>query len=350
MMNKSVKVFGLISIFIFVLVLTGLLEISSETARAASDVIKWKCQSHLPAASVTYKTYEDFVDKIKRRTNGKLVIELYPGGALVHSKEIFNAVRRGMLEMGTTGAGYIREQLPLAGISGGLPLNFKEVWECAYFTKWLGFEKMLRDAAAKYGIYYNSDIIFLAELVLRKPIRTMEDFKGKKLRSTGVLKKYLTSIGAATSFISGAELYTALASGVVDGCHWGAALGADSIGLYEVCKYHLNTPLKIGTSSPLIFNQNAIDKLPKDIQDILYSTVEERFWAFTNLNTYGDHKKLIEVQRERGVEVLKIPTEDYLKMQKAAIRIWDEEAKRSPECAKAVKMLKDFNRSLGRLQ
>jgi len=35
-------------------------------------------------------------------------------------------------------------------------------------------------------------------------------------------------------------------------------------------------------------------------------------------------------------------------MQKAAFKIWDDVAKKDPQCATAVQMLKDFNKSMGR--
>jgi hypothetical protein len=54
-MKKSVRIFGLVSVSMLVLALMGTLVTSTGTAMAAGDVIKWKCQSHWPTASPSYK-------------------------------------------------------------------------------------------------------------------------------------------------------------------------------------------------------------------------------------------------------------------------------------------------------
>ena len=53
---------------------------------------------------------------------------------------------------------------------------------------------------------------------------------------------------------------------------------------------------------------------------------------------------------KHGVTVSELLPEEYVKLQKAAMPIWDDVAKKSPGCAKAVEMLVEFNRSLGRLK
>ena len=45
----------------------------------------------------------------------------------------------------------------------------------------LGGEKMMREACAKYGVYYATDKVYPTELVSSKPIRSMADFKGLKI-------------------------------------------------------------------------------------------------------------------------------------------------------------------------
>jgi TRAP-type mannitol/chloroaromatic compound transport system substrate-binding protein len=315
---------------------------------AADKVIKWKCEVHWPAASVSYTdSAEVVIKKIKERTNGKLDIELFAAGALVPPKEIFNAVKRGMIEIGVSAVAYYRDQVPLAAVASGLPLNFLNVWECAYYHQWMGFEKMMRDACAKHGVYYSTDKVYPTELVSKKPIRSMADFKGLKIRSSGVLQQYLTSIGAAASYLPGGEVYAALASGVVDAAHWGAIQGADSMKFYDVCKFHLRPALNIAATDTWLVNQKALDKLPEDIKKVVLSTLDEHFWRRTNQYEYLEGISLPKIQKEYGVEVITLPPEEVAKMQKAAEPLWDKVAQQNPDCAKAVEMLRNFQKSLG---
>lgn len=347
-MKRTVCVGGIVLLAAIVLVaMAGV----GDTALAAEKVYRWKCQVHWPTASVSYKdSAEVVVNRLKERTGGRLDIQLYAAGALVPSKEIFNAVKRGMIEIAVSPPQYYQAQVPLGAVGSGLPFNFKEVWECAYFYKWLGFENMLRDACAKHGLYYSTDKVYVTELACKKPLHTMDDFKGLKLRSSGVLQLYLTSIGAAASYIPGSEIYPSLASGVIDGAHWGAVQGNSSMGFYEICKYHLKPCLNITGTDAWLVNLEAMKKLPEDIQKILTATLDEHFWMRTNQYVYLEEKTLPQVVEKHGVAVSELLPEEYIKLQKAAMPIWDDVAKKSPDCAKAVEMLVEFNRSLGRLK
>lgn len=321
-----------------------------DSAAAAEKVITWKIQSHWPTASSSYEdSLMKLVKELKAKTDGRLVLEPYPGGALVPAKEIFPAVKRGMIQGGTISPAYVRNEIEVAGVASGLPYAFKNVWECAYFHKWLGLEEMLKKEAAAHGVYWSTDKVYPTELVLTKPVRSMADFKGLKLRSSGILQQFLTKLGAAASYLPGSEVYPALSSGVVDGAHWGAAQGAYSMNLYEVCKYHMLPPLNIAGTDVLIFNQKAIDKLPEDIRQIFYNTLETHFWERTNQYQYLEAITRAKAVKEKGVEVVRILPEEQKKITEIAMEMWEEEAKKGPEAAKAVQMAKDFLKDLGHL-
>lgn len=343
------RAFVLIALTVFLLA-TAAFTMDVKSAQAKDEVIHWKCQGHWPMASSSFAgSGKAVVDLVKKRTNGRLIIELFPAGALVPPKEIFNAVKRGMVPMGVTSSAYPRAQVPLFNVTSGLPLNFKYAWEAIYFHQTLGFEQMMVEACAKHGIFCASDRIYSCELALKKPVSKFDDFKGLKLRSSGVTQVYLSSIGAAASYIPGSEIYAALASGVVEGAHWGAVQGNDSLKFYDVCKYHLLTPFNYAAGDVWLVNQKALDKLPADLRKILVTTLKEHFWQRTNQYLYEEARALAEIQEKQGVKVTEIPPEDYKKMLKEAVKVWDEVAQKNPDCAKAVQMLKDFNKSLGRL-
>lgn len=346
----SMKGLSKCGIIVFLAVCFLVVTMAAAPSQAAEKVIKWRVQSHWPASSSSYKaSLEVLADRIKERTNGRLLLEPYPSGSLVPAKEIFNAVKRGMIQMGTISPAYIRDQVEVAGIAAGLPFAFKNVWECAYFHKWLGFEKMIQEGAAKHGVFYSTDKVYPTELVLKKPVESLDDFKGLKLRSSGVLQVFLSSLGAAASYLPGGEVYPSLASGVIDGAHWGAAQGAYSMKLYDVCKYHLLPGLNIAGTDAFVVNQAAIDKLPADIQEVLYWSLEEEFWKRTNQYIYLEAIVLAKAVKEKGVTVLNLPPEEQKKITEIAMDMWEKEGEKGPEAAKALQMLKDYLKSLGHL-
>ena len=328
------------------------LNFSVPAADAQDKVINWKLPAHYPAASVSFQDSVHAVAKVvKERTGGKFILEPAPAGAIIPGPEVFNAVKRGMVPIGVTSSAYDLAQAPILNIVAGLPFNFANEWEGVYFHKWMGFEKIIQDDLLKnHGVMYFSDRIYTTELSLKKPVRSMDDFRGLKLRSSGILQKYLTSIGAAASMIPGGDIYTALASGMLDGAHWGAVQGSSSMKFYEINKYHLRPALSIAATDIWVINKRAFDSLPAQFQEVLVSTLEEHFWRRTNQYTYQEELELAKVQREQKVTLLTMPPDEFAKMQAAAIKIWDEVAAMTPENKKAVDMIKEFNRSMGRMQ
>ncbi len=328
----------------------GLSAALGSSVLSAQETFTWKVQSHWPGSS---SSYEDSLVRLKNvieeRTDGRLKLTLYESGALFKPQETFNAVSRGILEMGTITPAYAQDKISLAGIASGLPFAFRNVWEAAYFHQSLGFEQMLRDEAAEHGVYWATDKVYPTEMVVKKPIKSWEDFTSLKIRSSGALQKFLTEAGAAASYIPGGELYTALDSGVVDGAHWGAAQGASSMGLYEVAKYHVQPGLNIAGTDAIIISQKALDKLPEDMQLIVKQALDEQFWVRTNEYLYKERITLAKAIAEDGVQINTLPDDVQDRLVKVAQSMWDEEGKRSENAQKALDMLKSYLTDLGYL-
>lgn len=316
----------------------------------AQDTTTWRVQSHWPSAS---SSYEDSLvrlkNQIEERTEGRVKLQLHEAGALFKAQETFNAVSRGIIQMGTISPGYAQDKISLGGIASGLPFAFRNVWEAAYFHKNLGFEDMLREEAAKHGVYWSTDKVYPTEMVVKNPINSWEDFTELKIRSSGALQKFLDEAGASTSYLPGSELYPALDTGVVDGAHWGAAQGAASMSLYEVAKYHVQPALNIAGTDVIIVSQKALDALdPKD-QEAVKQVLDEQFWFRTNEYLYQERVALSKAMEENGVEINRLPQDVQQRLTEIAQKTWEEEGKRSENAAKALDMLKDFLGELGYL-
>jgi TRAP-type C4-dicarboxylate transport system substrate-binding protein len=319
-------------------------------AAQAQDKVSWRVQSHWPSASSSYK---DSLIRLKERvaacTNGRLVLEPFEAGALFPAKEIFPAVRRGVIQMGTISPAYLPETVTTAGIASGLPFAFRNVWETAYFHKQLGFEDMIRAEVAKQGVYYSTDKVYPTEMVVKTPINSIDDLRKQKIRSSGALQRFLTATGAAASFLPGPELYPALSTGVVTGAHWGAVQGANSMGLYEVAKQHVRPALNIAGTDAFIVNQKALDGLAPELRKCLIDELDEQFWMRTNEYEFQERVTLAKAIKQHGVQVNQLPQEVLDHMTKVAAQQWEEEGKRGPEATKALGMLKKFLTELGYL-
>tara|TARA_R110001599_G_scaffold148559_1_gene332294 strand:- start:270 stop:758 length:489 start_codon:yes stop_codon:yes gene_type:complete len=157
---------------------------------------------------------------------------------------------------------------------------------------------------------------------------------------------YLAAAGAAPQFVPGSELYQALSSGVVDGAHWGAAIGAQSMSLWEVCKYHYK-PVLAQTTDAFIMNIDALEALPEDLRGALEEIVTTRFFLRSAEYQHKEAIALAEGIEKDGIEVLQLP-DDVLEMLAAAsATILETEGQKGERAAKAADIYRTLMKDMG---
>ncbi len=318
--------------------------------KADQKVIKWKLQSHWPAGSASFKPLKDFLDKeIPKLTGGRLEMTLYPAAALVPTKEIFGACRKGTIEGATAAPIYWMSQIPIVAVAANCPMAFRTYKEGLYFHFDMGFEQMLKDAHAKHNLVFFTEKMYPTAIMSKKPINKLEDFKGFKVRSSGAIADMLKEVGAAPTLIPGEEIYLALQTGVIDGAHWGAASGALTMKFPEVAKYYVQPDMAMSGTDVLVFNKQAFDALPKDIQAKLNKAFKER--AYKRSAEYeGEELKALEtMKKDYKVTVTTLPPADQKKLRAVAMKQWDKVAAKDADSAKAVAMLKTYLKKLGHI-
>ena len=313
----------------------------------AQASVTWKIQSHWPKASASYgDSLQIIADELKEITGGRFVWELYGAGEFAKGAEIFNIVRRGVVEGGTISPGYILGEAPTAGLALGVPGTFREPWEFSHYLKNMGAEALFNEDLAAHGVIARAEKVYPTELVVSKEIASADDFAAMKLRSSGSYLKYLEAAGAAPQYVAGPELYQSLASGVVDGAHWGAAQGAKSMSLWEVAKFHMKPTMGLAMDT-MIFSQAAVDALPEDLRDTLMNHLEVRFWKRCAGYQYKEMTALAAGRAEQNVVVKQFPDAVLKKFAEASGAILDSERAKGGNAEKGADMLTDFLKVLG---
>ena len=324
--------------------------LSANTSFASDKVIKWKMQSVYPKTNIGWKqSVEKICDLIKERSGGRVIIEAHPGGSLMPSKEMFNATKRGVIQMSHGPSLYYRTKIPMITIAAGLPFAFSNIWQISYFMKFSGYEKAIKKALLKkHALYYYTDRASEAAIVSKKPINSFEDFKGLKTRTSGLLATYLKELGGAPSYASGSESYAGLASGVFDAAIWGKASGAEKLGFFEVCKYISQPNIANVAYTTWLINKKAFESLPKDIQKLFDEIFELHYWERTNQSIY-DESSTVERQVSKGLKVINLSKADQKKMRQVALKLWEKESKDDPELSEWVEKLKVYLKDIGEL-
>ncbi len=158
-------------------------------------------------------------EEIKKRTNGKYEIGVFPASQLGNENQINEGLGLGTVDMiytGTSFAGSIHKPLAISGA----PFMLRD------FNHWKAYRdgKLFRDIAKGYEDKTKHKVIALTYygermVTANKEIKKPEDMKGMKLRvPPAPLYLMLTkSVGANATPIAFAEVYLALQQKTVDG-------------------------------------------------------------------------------------------------------------------------------------
>ena len=185
------------------------------------------------AAELTYKAFQDFCERLKVNTNGRLVIEPFAAGAVTGVFETLDAVSAGVLQAHSSWPGYFTGKDAGLAVISDFVFGYQHPHQAEAWFHHRGGMQMLREAYAKYNVYPVGVSWWGVEsIVSKKPIRTMEDFKGVKFRSPqGMTAEILTKLGASIVVLPGGEVFSALDKGVVDAADWGTHLDERAHGL-----------------------------------------------------------------------------------------------------------------------
>ena len=165
-------------------------------------------------------TAEKFAEEVKARTGGAIEVQIFPSGQLGQEKEMFESMRLGSLELGFIPGNAIEAFEPSAGLFS-LPYLFTSNAHVFAVEDGATGKEIARRVLEKTGVRYLAfgNIGFRHTLTRDKPVRTVADFAGLKIRvpPSPAFVNAFKLLGANPTPIPGGEMYTALKTGVVDG-------------------------------------------------------------------------------------------------------------------------------------
>lgn len=239
-------------------------------ARAADPEFSWRMANLYPRGIAFGQVYQAFADKVAAMSNGRLKIENVYDGEGIAATEVLQATRTGLVEMGAPYQALHAGELPAGIVELGLPgapTKLNELLALFYEGGWL---ETVRKAYADQNLYnlgpYFQPGVYL---ITKKPIVSLADLKGLKLRSPGGYGKFVAQLGVAPVTMAFGETYTSLATGVIDGCASSNLIDYRDGNFFEVAKYLYRLPLTGSQVAPVIVNMDAWNKLPEDLKQIL---------------------------------------------------------------------------------
>lgn len=317
---------------------------SASPVKASSKSFKMRIQTNWPSGAAYYDPiFVGFTELVKEASNGELLIEPLPYNTVVPTKDMFEAVGRGLLDMCWGYPAYWMGKLPVASHLMGQAFtwsNFENMWA---FMKYYGGLDIIRKAYGNHGLYLLGPVAAGSmALFSKKPLVKPDDFKNYKVRTMGMIATVFKKMGATPVFFSTSELYQSLQTGVCDGAHWGGIFGGYEMKLNEVTKY-ISYPFLCGiTNCEIFINQKKWASLPKDFQTIVQNACEvinARSVAFAQNKNVESLAKV----RAQGGEISYLNEDSLALLKKYSFEAIDELSAKDPKYSKPVgDLLKDF--------
>ncbi len=332
----------LLNLFLFAF-LTGLFVVSVPGGSAAQEVIKLNYANFFPAPEPHSGNIEAWGKEIEQKTNGRVKMTFFHAGTLAPADQIYDAVVKGISDIGLSCFTYTRGKFPLTSVID-LPLGLQNGVTAtrmanAYYKKFK--PKELDDVKILYVHGHGPGLIHTT----KKPVTKLEDLKGMKIRSTGLASKIVMALGAAPVGTTMPETYDALRTGVAEGAtapiqalkgfRWG-----------EVISYTiLNYGSSYSTGFFIAMNKNKWNALPPDIQKIFEQASEvwtEKTGALWD-STDQDGIKFI---TDKGVKMLPLSKEEDARWAEAVKPLLtayvDEMKSKNLPGAEALKFCQDY--------
>lgn len=315
----------------------------------AQAPIKWRAQCFWSTSEVTYKAFEELCARVNKLTNGRLTIEPFSGGAVTGVFESLDAVSAGVLQAQSSWPGYWTGKEPALSILSDLAFAYTDPMQMATWYYERDGLSLLREAYAKFGVHVVGVTWWGAEsLVSKKPIRTIADFKGLKIRSPqGLTADIFTKIGASPVILPGGEVYSALDKGVVDAADWATVSMNQRMGLFEPAKYSVTIFHSLPVQEFSV-NAAAWKALPDELKEIVTTAVHEWGWHQIRKVASEDARVASNI-RAKGVTQITWGGEELKKLRGIAYESWQQFSTKSPLAKKAYDAQVAWLKELGLL-
>ncbi|MEE4186314.1 MAG: ABC transporter substrate-binding protein [Gammaproteobacteria bacterium] len=272
------------------------------------------------------------VEQIAAASGGRLSIKVYAGNELVPPLEVFDAVSRGTVEMGHGAAYYWKGKAEAAQFFTTIPfgLTFMEMNGWLYYG---GGLELYRELYADFDL-----VPFPAGNTgvqmggwFNREINSIADLQGLKMRIPGLGGEALARAGGTPVTLPGAEIFTALQTGVIDACEWVGPYNDMILGLPAAARYYYYPGWhEPGPTLETLVNKQAFDTLPPDLQMIVQLASAALNEQMTAEFTARNAESLAELQNNPNVEMRRFPDDVLRELRGYTEAIMLEMSERDP--------------------
>ena len=259
-----------------------------------------------------------WAEKVMRESGGRLKVEIYPNMSLGGKpSDLVQQLEDGVVDIIWTVAGFTPGRFPgLEGVELPFVNTGLSATNSPFVMEFAG--KYLMDSEFK-GIKVLSIHTTDAAIVhtVNKPIKTLEDWKGLKIRVAGrFIGETVKAYGGTPVGIPLPGIYEALSRGQVDGMLINWAI-TQPYRFYEVTKYHTSTPIFQGTLLTLM-SQKSYDKLSPDLKKVIDTNSGIEYAKYIGKIWDTQTQPAIEATKKAGNDIFELTPVEKARWQAAA--------------------------------
>ena len=251
----------------------GSTDAASKTNYTAKNPLVLKVATWAPATATYVRANGWILKEVEKRSKGRIKFEVYYSGSLIPARETLPGLQSGVADVAYVPTAYAPGKTPLCTVTS-LPMTDRNFYTSAMAFADLAQTPEVKAELDKYNISYLSFLQTSSyHFFMNKPIASIKDIKGKKIRAIGMQSALLKELGAVPVSIVATEIYTALERGTLDGL-LGNKLFPFDYKLVEIAKHVYETYLGSATFFMGI-NKDSLNKIPADIQQMFLDFREE---------------------------------------------------------------------------
>ena len=304
----------------------------------------WKIQTSWPGGA-GLQIFRDWCGTIQEKSGGELALQPFGANDVVGDFQLYDAVKNGVLDAVNPFTIYAQGIIPAAVFLTSYPLGLRQPSEWDAFFYGLGGLEIARELYARQGMYYVGPIQHDANIIHSKvPIRSIDDFAGRKMRLPGgMVSDVFSEIGAETTVLPGSEIFPALERGTIDVADYTGPAVNYALGFSQVTDY-----ISMGPPGFMSLYQ-PVDLMDLTVRQESWDALSDEMKQFVEMEThvYSDmHYAAIQAANQEawgkfeadGVEITRLSQDDVELMTEVAIPIWYKYANRDPDASRVFRI------------
>ncbi|HEX4042555.1 MAG TPA: TRAP transporter substrate-binding protein [Xanthobacteraceae bacterium] len=294
---------------------------------AAQYVLKWAVVTR---GDMQEKFGHKLAEVLPQATNGRVEVQVFPGGQLGSPSAMIEGLQLGTIEAYENPADFFTGVDPRFGIFS-IPFLFKSTEQANKVLADPDYNAYVLNMAQSKGLV-GVNLAVAAESLyfgVKKPLRTLADFKGMKLRvnATPAERARMAALGATAVPMGLPEMITSLQNGVIDGTMSGMSIFTN-FNLQNVGKVLLETHDTLLISFGAM-SKPWLDKLPPDLSKIIVDQARKlQPWA--RQTAVDEVAQLRQVWLSRGGEIVHLAPAEQAELEKRLKPIGAEVTKDDP--------------------